>query len=467
MHGAPRAWADYNKRQPIFIPTATNPIARLASTKQPVHIADMAVERAYLEREPVVVALVEEAGARTILGVPMLKDGRLIGAIAIYRQEVCPFTEKQISLMQNFASQAVIAIENTRLLNELRESLQQQTATADVLKVISSSPGELEPVFNAMLENATRICHAEFGTLYLRETDAFRAVAIHNAPPAYVQARKRALVRPPPDSALGQVVTTHQVAQIDDITKTKSYVERDPYIISAVELGGYRTIAAVPMLKDDELVGAILIYRQEVRSFSEKQIALLRNFADQAVIAIENTRLLNELRQRTGALSRVAGPPNGNVGSPRRYQQFADRFDTGIRYHPRRAADRRRLAAGNLAALSQYDSNSLWARRGAMPSPHSSSITWARSSDPAVGAGEAGGAGVPDGPSHGHHRRAGLFADGAADTVSPARSASFRLLRELVLVGVYRPGCRRGDAALHGTANARWCGPSRIRPSSP
>ena len=303
MHGAPPEFAEKRGREPIIHPNPKNPLFRVAKTRQLVHIIDLRIDEAYVDGDLPTRAFVELAGTRTIVVVPMLKDDKLIGAIGIYRQEVRPFTDKQIELLKNFAAQAVIAIENTRLLNELRESLQQQTATADVLKVISSSPGELEPVFNAMLENATRICHAEFGTLYLRETDAFRAVAIHNAPPAYVQARKRALARPPPDSALGQVVTTHQVAQIDDITKTKSYVERDPYIISAVELGGYRTIAAVPMLKDDELVGAILIYRQEVQSFSEKQIALLRNFADQAVIAIENARLLNELRHRTDDLS--------------------------------------------------------------------------------------------------------------------------------------------------------------------
>jgi two-component system, NtrC family, sensor kinase len=257
------------------------------------------------------------AGYRSAIGIPILRDGIPVGSIAIARPETGLFPERQIELLKTFAEQAVIAIENVRLFNELRESLQQQTATADVLKVISSSPGELSPVFNAMLENATRICAAEFGTLYLRETDSFRAVAIHNAPPAYVQARMGQQVRPPPDSALGQVAATRQVAQIDDVTKIKSYVEGNPYAVSAAKLGGYRTIAAVPMLKDHELVGAILIYRQEVRPFTEKQIALLQNFAAQAVIAIENTRLLNELReslQQQTATAEVLKTISGSTG---------------------------------------------------------------------------------------------------------------------------------------------------------
>jgi GAF domain-containing protein len=290
----------------------------------PVDISDWPIERswvsgrAFLDRAPVHVHDVQASphdfpdgsqmalrvGYRTILAVPLLREDEAIGALAIRRTEVKPFTDKQIELVQTFADQAVIAIENVRLFDEvqartreLSESLEQQTATAEVLKVVSSSPGELEPVFNAMLENATRICHAEFGTLYLRETDAFRAVAIHNAPSAFVEARKGKLMQPPTDSALGRLATTRQVVQIDDITKIESYVERDPVIVAAVELGGYRTVAAVPMLKDDELVGAILIYRQEVRPFADRQIELLKNFADQAVIAIENTRLLNELRE--------------------------------------------------------------------------------------------------------------------------------------------------------------------------
>ena len=238
---------------------------------------------------------------RTVLGVPLLRDGKLIGVLVATRLNVESFTDKQIELLTTFADQAVIAIENVRLFDaeqqrtrELTESLEQQTATSEVLRVISSSPGELEPVFQAMLANATRICEAKFGTLWLREGDAFRAVALHNAPPAYAEARRRELrLRPPPDTALGRATSTKQVVQIDDIT---AHVY-DPDWLAAIELGNYRTVVCVPMLKHDELIGAISIFRQEVRRFADKQVDLLRNFAAQAVIAIENTRLLSELRE--------------------------------------------------------------------------------------------------------------------------------------------------------------------------
>jgi GAF domain-containing protein len=189
MHGAPQAWNKLRQRDPILRFSRKNPLGRVAATKQLQHIADFRLEETYLEREPAPVALVEAAGARTMLVVPMLNENRLIGALGIYRQEVRPFTDKQVELVQNFAAQAVIAIENTRLLNELRESLQQQTATSEVLQVISSSPGDLQPVFRAMLENATRVCGSNFGTLYLREGEAFRAVSMHGATPAYLRAR--------------------------------------------------------------------------------------------------------------------------------------------------------------------------------------------------------------------------------------------------------------------------------------
>ena len=297
-HGAPSAYVEYLRNEQVFQPKPELGLGQLIKTKEFFQVTDIAAAPTHGDK--LRQATVDLAGARTLIVVPMLKDNEVVGAIAIYRQEVKQFTDKQIELVQNFAAQAVIAIENARLLNELRESLQQQTATSEVLKVISSSPGKLEPVFDAMLANATRICGARIGALYLREGDAYRVVAAtHDAPPAFVEARKhQTRLQPPPDGPLGRVASTKQVVHIVDIKELQSYlVERHPVIVAAVELGGFRTALAVPMLQDDQLVGAITIMRQEVLPFTDKQIELVKNFAAQAVIAIENTRLLNELRE--------------------------------------------------------------------------------------------------------------------------------------------------------------------------
>jgi GAF domain-containing protein len=297
FYNVPPAFAEAKRGKPMR-PHPRSGHAEVVRTKQVVHIEDLQTQPPYLEGDPAATALADLGGARTVIVVPMLKDNDLVGTIGIYRQEVRPFSDKQIALLKNFASQAVIAIENTRLLNELRESLAQQTATADVLQVISSSPGELKPVFEAILENATRICEAKFGSMYLYEGDAFRFVAQHNAPLAFVEARTRdPIVRPPPDTPLGRVGTTKQVSHIADIRTVPSYVSHDPFIVASVELGNYRAVLAVPMLKENELVGSIDIQRQQAQPFTDKQIELVSNFAKQAVIAIENTRLLNELRE--------------------------------------------------------------------------------------------------------------------------------------------------------------------------
>ena len=267
-------------------------LARVARTKQLVHIADLRTDAAYLDRDPRMVALVDAGGARTLLVVPILKVSNLAGAIAFYRTEVAQFTGKQIELVKNFAAQAVIAIENTRLLNELRESLQQQTATADVLRTISTSPGELEPVFHAILENATRICEARFGNLALFDGSTMRIVSLHNAPLALAELRQRDPAIDLKRSILGPLVRTKKFIHVADLSA------EEPYASSPLaKVGGARTALSVPMLREDELVGVISIYRQEVRLFTDKQIELLANFAAQAVIAIENTRLLNELRE--------------------------------------------------------------------------------------------------------------------------------------------------------------------------
>jgi class 3 adenylate cyclase/putative methionine-R-sulfoxide reductase with GAF domain len=297
-HNTPSAFVAVRGRSTR--PGPTTPAGRAIATKTFVHVPDIVTEPAYIARDPWTVSGVQVGGVRTLLVMPMLKEYELVGTLNIYRQEVRPFTDKQIELVQNFAAQAVIAIENARLLNELRQSLEQQTAAAEVLQVISSSFGDLEPVFAAMLEKAVRICDASFGGLYRWDGDALHLVATHNTPAEFAEYRKNLPLHPNPKTASGRMVATKTIIHVADVKAEPAYIEgSDPAYVAAVELGGSRTVLAVPMLKEDELIGAILMSRQEVRPFADNQIELVRNFASQAVIAIENARLLGELRERT------------------------------------------------------------------------------------------------------------------------------------------------------------------------
>src|SRR6516164_6503841 len=281
---------------------------RAVCDRRTVHVHDLSAEDS---EYPVGSKHAKRDGHRTTLATPLLREGVPIGAILIRRMEVRPFSDKQIALLETFAHQAAIAIENVRLFEaeqqhtrELTESLEQQTATSEVLRIISRSPTELEPVFQAILANATRLCDAKFGALNLYDGEVFRGVAFYNVPPEYADMRLRQPGwRPHPRSGAAKMVRTKQPVKVDDLRTSPAYLEGDPFVRAVVDMGGARTLLLVPMLKDDALVGLIAIYRQEVRPFTDKQIALVQNFAAQAVIAIENTRLLSELRQRTDDLT--------------------------------------------------------------------------------------------------------------------------------------------------------------------
>ena len=318
----PAAFVQVRGRSPLR-PSPQTPTGRMIAAKTVVHVADMRAEKAYADRDPYIVAGVELGRVRSALVVPMLKDDELIGSFSVYRQEVRAFTDKQIALVENFAAQAVIAIENARLLNELRqrttdltertidltEALEQQTATSKVLQVISGSPGDLQPVFATMLEQAVRICDAKFGNIYRWDGKVLQLIAAHNTPVAFAEARRHSPHHPADESTNGassvpgRMATTKSTIHIADLAADPAYIERNSQTVAAVELGGVRTLLAVPMLSEGELIGAFALSRQEVRPFSDKQISLVNNFAAQAVIAIENARLLNELRQRTTDLT--------------------------------------------------------------------------------------------------------------------------------------------------------------------
>ena len=296
-HNVPPEYNEIQLNKP-FVPHPKAGLGTVAATHRPVHITDIRTQEPYLEGNPAVVAISDIAGARTLAIVPMLKDDRLIGTLAIYRQEVSPFTEKQITLLSNFAKQAVIAIENNRLLMELRESLQQQTATADVLKVISRSTFDLQTVLQTLVASAARLCDADKATITRQKGDEFYRAESVGFSDQFMDYVRSVPVTPDRGSATGRALLEGIVVHIPDVAADAEYTFSE-----AQRLGEFRSLLGVPMLREGVPVGVIVLTRSEARPFTDKQIELAATFADQAAIAIENVRLFESVEARTRELA--------------------------------------------------------------------------------------------------------------------------------------------------------------------
>jgi signal transduction histidine kinase len=303
--GIPPALAEYLKRGPHRPPlnrlNPLTPMGRVSQSRQLVHVPDYRTDQSYLNRDPLTVAAVELGGIRTLLVVPMIKNDALMGAIVIFRQEVRPFTDKQIELVQNFANQAVIAIENTRLLNELRESLQQQTATANVLKIISHSTFDLKAVLNTLVESAARLCETEMAAIPRLTGSDLRHFASYGYTPDFQEFLERHPIVPGRGTATGRAALEGKTVHIPDVLADPEYT-----LTEGQKLAGYRTLLAVPLMREGGPVGVLVMARIAQRPFTPKQIELASTFADQAVIAIENVRLFDEIQEKNRQLQQAS-----------------------------------------------------------------------------------------------------------------------------------------------------------------
>jgi GAF domain-containing protein len=299
LHNMSHAFIELIGRDPIIQSRRDGLLGRVAHTKQPVHVPDFRDTPAYHRGDESARVLADAGGARSALGVPMLKEGELVGVIGIFRQKVRPFTERQVELVMNFARQAVIAITNTRLLNELRESLQQQTATADVLKVISRSTFDLKTILTTLIESAARLCEADIGTIARPiEGGRYQFEATYGQSAALTDVLTKSPLTIGKGSVTGRAALNRTTVHILD-----AQTDADYELHEAQKIGDYHTMLGVPLLREGNLVGVLGLARKKVRAFTDKQIELVTTFADQAVIAIENVRLFEEVQARTRQLA--------------------------------------------------------------------------------------------------------------------------------------------------------------------